>query len=389
MTEEIRDGDAALVHVEAVCALRGVDAAQVAVMRDVGGDHERELDVLDARRCILTAAQRDLALAVDVDAAPEVDVEVGDVVDVDDGDVLDCRVHHLDISLARDLGRDGQLLVALKLARGLLYRLDAPRRCERILRGRRGRGGRDVRGLRGRLYEELGPRGGLEDRRRDDMIREHTGVFGREGVARVGPVAPRHADGEVGRSRHPRRGKLDAHHLPIAELHVDEDVHREPGRAGVDLQEPRLLVRVPDRPFDLRAEVEQARPRLEREEVGRRRRVVHDVVVVTQVLVLDAGECRQLGGGDDLAQLLAVRDVVADACERRVDGGVQVGSEAGRGDGVHLRRDALASTLEVLEGRVLDRDRERVANEEVGFVAGHRRLAHSNHLHLGHSRRHA
>jgi len=177
---------------------------------------------------------------------------------------------------------------------------------------------------------------------------------------------------QVARSRRPNRGELEAHHLTIAELHVDEDVHREPGRAGVDLQEPRLLVRVPDRPLDFLAAAEEARPRLQDEEVGLHRRVEDDADVVAEVFVLDAGEHLHIGGGDDLAQLLAVRDVVADACERRVDGGVQVCTEAGRGDGVHLRRDALASTLEVLKGRVLDGDRERVAHEEVGTVARHR-----------------
>ena len=147
------------------------------MMRDGGGDHEKESDVLDARRYILTTAHRDLALAIDVDAAPELYVEVGDAVYVDDGDVLDRRVHHLDISLDRDLGRDGKLIVALELTRSLL---DAPRRCERSLRGR-GHGQRDVRGLR--LDEVTAPRGGLEERCRDGWISEHADVIGHEGVA--------------------------------------------------------------------------------------------------------------------------------------------------------------------------------------------------------------
>jgi len=82
----------------------------------------------------------------------------------------------MDVSLVRDLIRGGQLLVALELTRRLLLRLDAPRRCERSLRGR------DVRGPRARPYEELAPRCGLEERRRGCWINEHAGVLGREGV---------------------------------------------------------------------------------------------------------------------------------------------------------------------------------------------------------------
>jgi len=112
-----------------------------------------------------------------------------------------------------------------------------------------------------------------------------------------------------------------------------------------------------------------------------------DAAVFAEVLVLDAGDHRQLGGGDDLAQLLAV--LAVDVCERTVDVAVQVVLEAGRGDGVHLQRDALATPLDVLEGRVLDVDQERFAHEEVGLVAGHRWLTHHElRLQLGHSRRH-